>query len=334
MPNIVKTLAKKALVGTGILRLLANRRQPGIAILMYHSVMENPNLVADSLGGIVHSTPVFEKQMQLLARGFHPASLEEASRYVRGEAEFPKRPIVVTFDDGYRDNYEVALPILNRLGIPATFYVTVDCVERRTLPWPSRLRFSFRTTRKKIWVDPTGVNWSLVSPEERERAYLAACDEFCKLAGPVLEDQLNQTEVNLDAKISNESSRLMMDWGQVKTLVSKGHLVGSHTMTHPNLAFLQVEDVRRELSDSKHKIETRVGAPVQHVSYPCPALYPNWTQQTIDESESAGYKTAVTTADGLAYERDNPLQLKRLPPTKTVDGLRWNLESAFAGLPR
>jgi len=332
MPNIVKTFAKKALIGTRLLRLLASGRQQGIAILMYHSVMENPNLVADSLGGIVHSTSAFEEQMQLIAQDFHPVSLEDASRYVRGEANFQKRPVVVTFDDGYTDNYEVALPILKRFGIPATFYVTVDCVERRTLPWPSRLRFCFRTTRKKMWVGPAGTSWSLASPHERERAYLASCDEFCKLSGAVLEEKVNQTEADLDARVSDESSNLMMDWEQVKALASSGHIVGSHTMTHPNLAFLPLEDVRRELNDSKRQMESRIGAPVHHISYPCPALYPNWTQQTIDESDRAGYKTAVTTAYGLAYKHDNALQLKRLRPTKTVDGFRWNLESAFAGL--
>lgn len=329
----MKALAKNVLTRTGILRLLASRQRRGVGILMYHSVMESPGLVVDSLGEIVHSVRVFEAQMQMVARDFHPVSLEDASRYVTGEAEFPKRPVVVTFDDGYTDNYEVAMPILNRCGIRAAFYITVDCVERKTLPWPSRLRFAFRKTKKKTWVDGMQMPWSLASPKEREHAYMNACDQYCKLSGDVLEREVKRTELDLDAKVADDSRSLMMDWEQIRGLAKNGHTIGSHTMTHPNLAFLEIEDVRRELSDSKRQMESRVGTAIRHVSYPCPALFPNWTQQTTEESQRAGYKTAVTTASGLAHERDNLLELKRLAPTKTLDGLRWNLERAFAGWP-
>src|SRR5262249_8576337 len=104
-----------------------------------------------------------------------------------------------------------------------------------------------------------------------------------------------------------------------------------HTMTHPNLAFLRLEDARTELVESKQRMEAQLQMKVVHFSYPCPALFPNWTEQTTDESRRAGYETAVTTSAGLAHRGDNPLALKRVRPTKSVDGLRWNLESAFAG---
>jgi peptidoglycan/xylan/chitin deacetylase (PgdA/CDA1 family) len=117
----------------------------------------------------------------------------------------------------------------------------------------------------------------------------------------------------------------------VRGLAQRGHIVGSHTMTHPNLAHLGVEDARRELVESKRRMEAQINAKVVHFSYPCPALFPNWTEQTTEESQRAGYETAVTTSSGLARRNDNPLALKRVRPSKTVDGLRWNLETAFAG---
>jgi peptidoglycan/xylan/chitin deacetylase (PgdA/CDA1 family) len=328
---MIKGVVKKALMGSGALRWLARRRGKSAAILMYHSVLEEPSRVTDSLGGIALSTTVFRSQMEMLAREFRPIDLAQAGRFLTEEGELPERAVVITFDDGYTDNYEIAMPILDRVGVPAAFYVTVDCIERRTLPWPSRLRFAFRTTPKKNWVDSAGKSWNLSSAEDRETAYLNGCDQVCQTAGVALEAEVARAERELEAKLPDNTGQLMMTWEQVKGLEQKGHIVGSHTMTHPNMAFLKLEDLRRELTVSKQTMESHLGAPVRHLSYPCPALFPNWTQQTTEESKRAGYRTAVTTNDGVVRKRDNPMELKRVRPTRTVDGLRWNLESAFAG---
>ena len=328
---MIKQQLKQALLSSGVLRLAGRLHGKGAAILMYHSVLEDPGCVADSLGGMIHPRAIFEGQMELLAREFHPMSLDQVGRFVSGEEDLPERAVVVTFDDGYADNFEVAMPILDRLGVPAAFYVTVDCVESRRLPWPSRLRYSFRKTARKEWKGEAAKIWNLGSEREREAAYLAACDRVAMLAGAEQERAVSHIEFDLGTMLPAESGDLMMSWGQVRGLAQRGHIVGSHTTTHPNLAHVGVEDARRELVESKRRMESQINAKVVHFSYPCPALFPNWTEQTVEESQRAGYETAVTTSSGLARRNDNPLALKRVGPSKTVDGLRWNLETAFAG---
>lgn len=326
-----KELFQRAVLASGVLRLAGRVRDTGAAILMYHSVLDDPRSVADSLGGIIHPKAVFEGQMELIARKFSPVSMDQVARFVGGEQNLPERPVAITFDDGYTDNYQMAMPILDRVGVPATFYATVDCVETRRLPWPSRLRFSFRTSRKGNWREEAGKTWSFETEWDRECAYLAVCDRVAQLAGPAQERLVGQIESELDAKLPEDSGKLMMTWDQLRALLRQGHLVGSHTMTHPNLAHLGIEDARWELAESKQRMEARMNAKVAHFSYPCPALFPNWTQQTAEESQRAGYETAVTTSSGLARKNDSPLALRRVSPTKTVTGLRWKLEMAFAG---
>jgi peptidoglycan/xylan/chitin deacetylase (PgdA/CDA1 family) len=328
---MTKNLVKQAILASGILRLAGRVHGNGAAILMYHSILDDPPSVANSLGGMIHTLAVFEGQMELIAREFNPVSMDQVARFVRGEQDLPERPVAVTFDDGYTDNYRTAMPILDRVGLPGAFYATVDCVENRRLPWPSRLRFSFRTTKKGKWTDGAGKTWGLESEQDQERAYLAVCDHVAQLAGPAQERLVHQIESDLDAKLSEDSGQLMMTWEQLRTLVQHGHIVGSHTMTHPNLAHLGIGDARWELVESKKRMEAQMTTKVAHFSYPCPALFPNWTDQTAKESQRAGYETAVTTSSGLARRSDNPFALKRVRPTKTVDGLRWNLEMAFAG---
>ena len=153
----------------------------------------------------------------------------------------------------------------------------------------------------------------------------------CKLAGEVQERFVAAIEKELDAELPQSNAIRMMSWDQIRDLAGQGHIVGSHTMTHPNIAQLSPEVARTELSESKRLLEEKLNRRVAHFSYPCPALSPHWTEGTAEETRRTGYDTAVTTDSGLARRHDNPLRLKRIPPTKSVEGLRWNLECAFAG---
>jgi peptidoglycan/xylan/chitin deacetylase (PgdA/CDA1 family) len=327
----MKDLARKAVLRSGLLRMATGLRGRSAAILMYHSVMEDPRCQDAFLGGIVHSRDAFRGQMELLARRYRPASLDQVRHFVRGEGELPDHAVVVTFDDGYADNYEIAAPVLKEVGVPATFYATVECVEQRKLPWPARLRFVFRNTKKGSWADSSGKTWPLASGVERGKAILLSCDECCKLVSTAQEKYVARVEDELDTRAPAESGALMMNYDQLRALVEQGYTVGSHTMTHPNMAYISAEDARRELTESKQRLEQQLNAAVAHFSYPCPALSPHWTEQTVAASRDAGYETAVTTDGGLARQGDNPLRLKRVRPTKTVEGLWWNLECVFAG---
>ena len=327
----MKDWVKKLLVGSRALRLAADLRSPSLAILMYHSVLPDPESQADTLGGIIHSESAFHAQMELLCKDYRVVDLDRALLYLESGGALPKRAVVVTFDDGYADNYEIAMPILNRLGVPATFYVTVECVENRTLPWPSRLRFSFRRTEVAAWIDPAGKAWGLGNSSQREQAFLAACDLCCQQNGKLQEDFVVGIEESLQSAVGREMCSLMMNYDQMRGLVSQGHTVGSHTMTHPNMAHLAQDDARAEFGESKQRLESQLKAPVKHFSYPCPALSPHWNERTVEQSREAGYDSAVTTDSRLTHHGDDPLCLPRIRPTKTVDGLRWNLECAFAG---
>jgi peptidoglycan/xylan/chitin deacetylase (PgdA/CDA1 family) len=327
----MKNLTRKIVLRSGLLRAAGRLKGRSAAILMYHSVMGDPQRQAAFLGQTVHSSQVFREQMELVARNYRPASLDEVKSFLYGKAELPARTVVVTFDDGYTDNYEVAAPVLNEVGIPATFYATVECVERRKLPWPARLRFALHTTNKGSWTDASSKTWPLGNILEREKALLVCCDQCCKLAGDAQEQYVTGIEEQMDKRVPVESGELMMNFDHMRTLVTQGHIVGSHTMTHPNMAYVSAEDARREMIESKNRLEHALGTAVVHFSYPCPALSPHWTELTVGASRDAGYETAVTTNGGVARRTDNPLCLKRIRPSRTAEGLRWNLECAFAG---
>jgi peptidoglycan/xylan/chitin deacetylase (PgdA/CDA1 family) len=328
---MIKSAIKRGIVRSGVLQTVGRFRPSSAVILMYHSVLEDPRSQDSYLGEISYSRNIFRGQMELLARRYHPVSLDDILRFVTGQAELPRRSVAVTFDDGYTDNYEVAAPILKHAGIPATFYATVECVERRRLPWPSHLRFVLRNTKKEKWIDASGRSWPLSSRAEREAALLRSCDECCKLVGAAQDQYVARLSGELDIQVPADSGSMMMDYAQMRSLVKQGHIVGSHTLSHPNMAFVEPETVCRELAESKQRLEQGLKSPVIHFAYPCPALSPHWTEQTVVASREAGYATAVTTNPGSARTGDNPLRLQRIGAPESVNELQWNLECVFAG---
>jgi peptidoglycan/xylan/chitin deacetylase (PgdA/CDA1 family) len=301
---------------------------------MYHSVMDRPEQHGASFGGIIHPTSVFAGQMEIVARHYHPVSLDDVVEMLEGRKSLPKRAVAVTFDDGYTDNYEIAAPVLNQFGIRAAFYVVVNSIDRAKLPWPIRVRHAFLSTRAGSWTDPAGRNRPLQDGQERVDAFAAACARCGRLAGEWQEQAVTQIEKDLDCSPYAPDQQLMMNWEQVRALRKQGHVVGSHTLSHPNLAQVREPEVVQELSISKRVLEQRLLEPVCHFSYPNPVLDPHWTAQTASISKQVGYRTAVTASRGLVGQKHNPLQLPRIRPTKQVDGLRWNLECAFAGYVR
>jgi len=326
-----KTWMKRTIEATGVLRLAGHLRRRGVAILMYHSVMPEPERHSTTLGEIIHSTELFRREMEEIARNNNPVSLDDVLLFVDGKKQLPARPVVVTFDDGYSDNPEFAAPILNEFGIPGVFYVTVGCLDTATPPWVARLRYAFHTTNRPCW-SVNGSRWALGSAADREQAFTAASERCARLTGKTQETFVSRIEHELDSGALPDQQRLMMSWDQARRLVSQGHIVGSHTMTHPNLAHVADEaDLRFELAQSKSRLEHELKAPAIHFSYPCPILQPHWSARSVQICRELGYRTAVTTNSGPVYSGDDPLTLRRVPASKDLDELRWALDCTFLG---
>jgi peptidoglycan/xylan/chitin deacetylase (PgdA/CDA1 family) len=329
-----KISIKNFILDSGAMRLASDRMPPSITILAYHSIQDRPEQFVNSIGsGIVHEKSVFESQMELIARKYNPVSLDEVLLFLRREKKLPKKSVVVTFDDGYCDNSEIAEPVLRRIGIPAVFYLTANLIGTSEAPWFCRLRHAFAITKKSEWLDPVrGQKRKMASPRMRNTAGLAAFEICSSMSGDVCRAAVQTIEKNLDVTPLALEKDLMMTWDQARRLHGQGHIIGSHTLTHPNLAHVSDEGIARsEIVDSKMRIEKELGAPVRHFSYPHPALNPQWTRETIRISREAGYQTAVTTTEGRVRAGDNPLLLPRLMVPGPADEFHWALENTFLG---
>ena len=139
---IPKQWIKKTLVRSGGLRLAARLAPAAAVILMYHSIAKDPEVTRNTIG-LSQSLKDFEAHMRTLAQRFSPVTIEQVAQFAREGKTLPKRAVVVTFDDGFLDNYECAFPVLNHYGVPATFYILVNAIRdrRSALVLPPQLCF-------------------------------------------------------------------------------------------------------------------------------------------------------------------------------------------------
>jgi peptidoglycan/xylan/chitin deacetylase (PgdA/CDA1 family) len=301
-------------------------------ILTYHSIRPELEQDADWVGpGITHARQVFSRQMELIATRFNPVTLDDVLLFLKGENKLPEYPVVVTFDDGFLDNVEVAAPVLNQYGIRAAFYLTVGLIGSREAPWYSRLRHAVLTTKHNSWKSSLhGREWDLRSPAERDTALLAAYDACAPLVKEVQREAVTTIQRELDVPSELPQRRMMMNWEEAKSLRRAGHVVGSHTVTHPNVAYIkEADDLRSELGESKSMIEEQLREAVEHFSYPHPALTPQWNEKTLAATREAGYVSAVTMTKGPVRRGSNPLALRRINAPRAEHEFLWNLERAF-----
>jgi len=319
---------KKALVRSSLLPLASRFVSPSAVILTYHSIAEEPRATEKILASRARAD--FERHVEIVARQFHPVTIEEVARFAKSGYRLPRQAVAVTFDDGFADNYELALPILNRYGVPASFYIMVDAVENGTLPWYCRIRFAFNTTKKAEWKDPaTGRRFRLDLPEERNAAMNLAWDTGAKLTGNVQREFIGGVEETLATEPANVRHGLMMTWDQVRGMRKAGHTIGAHTLSHPNVAQVSAEAARAEIAGSKTRLEQEIGEPVEHFSYPHPALNPCWSKLTVDITQEAGFQSGVLTTHGGVRRGDEPLALKRINTPADATQFVLNLQSTF-----
>jgi len=218
--------------------------------------------------GVCDATPaLLEEQVRLLAREcdvIGPHEVEDAIRRRRG------RSVLLTFDDGYRDNVVAALPILERHGVCATFFVTTGFLDDGTIAWWDEIAWMVHASaRTRLPAgEPLGESLSL-APQERRATIRRLIAHYKSLAPDAGGDFLDAVaEATASGRHTNDGHGLWMSWDDVRTLRAAGMHIGGHTVTHRVLSRLAPGEQQREIAGCRARIEAELGEPMRYFSYP------------------------------------------------------------------
>jgi peptidoglycan/xylan/chitin deacetylase (PgdA/CDA1 family) len=298
---------------------LAGRRAlrgPWLTVVNYHRVQE-----AESAGpfdlGVVDATPsAFAEQVRFLDQHFELVTLEDVRRFVAGHS-LPPNPALITFDDGYRECHDVALPILQDHGVRAAFFIATDFIERRRVFWWDRISFVLKKSKCGAFLlsYPYTIDVDLRDSLERsERRLHAVVKDTSNLDLERFLQHLGASaEVAWDGSIEARlAEQLLMTWEQVRKLRRAGMDVGSHTRSHRVLQTLPSEALQGELVGSRLDLERELGEPVRALAYPVgrPIAHLPGLREAV---ATAGYDIAFTYGTGpQPLRRVDPLGLRRM----------------------
>lgn len=306
-----KNLLAGALRYSGAARLLrAAGSWRGLVVFNYHRV-GNPHHSTLDHGVWSASAEQFDEQLRLIPRHCDVIGLKDLDRALLDRRG---RYGLITFDDGYRDNYELAYPILRRHRLPALFCLTTGFLDHHRVAWWDEIAWMIHTSpRTRLEASP----WTgpLVLDETRqEHAILQLLGVFKQLpweqTGPFLDFLAQATDAGRCP--TDVDGPTWMTWDMVREMRQAGMDVAGHTVTHPILARLTPDRQWYEIAESKLRIEAELGETIEAFSYPvgAPDCFDAATRQCL---ERAGFRWAFSFSGGYAAAgHSDPFNIPRI----------------------
>lgn len=283
--------------------------------LIYHRVHPSP----DSMFPGEVDAERFDWQMALLKRHCHPLPLSQAVAALK-RGDLPARAVAVSFDDGYADNATVALPILLRQGIVATFFVAPGFLNGGRMWNDSIIEAVRRAAGETIDLGDYGQGSVPLGVDAGRGAVAESIIRSVKHLPP---DERRRQVERLCASVGADlPTNLMMTSDQVRRLAEAGMEIGAHTMTHPILRTLSAPVAEHEINASRAALEAITGRAVRAFAYPNGRPGEDYTERDRDLVASLGFAFALSTRWGAATRESDMFQLPRFTPWDRAPA-RW-----------
>ena len=295
-----------------LLRPLAGFLSPAgagarLSILNFHRVLPVP----DPLLPGDPDAACFRWQMQSVARLFNVLPLSEAVTRLADQS-LPPRAACITFDDGYADNVDVAVPILRELQLSATFFIAVGYLNGGMMFNDRVLETLRRVPAGELDLRCAGLPLQIVDTMEQRHTVAMAVIRAVKHLDPA--EREDRVEALAQQSPEPLPTELMMTTAQLRRLASAGMGVGGHTQTHPILTKLSDAQARHEIVGGREILESLLDQPVRLFAYPNGKPGYDYAPRHVDMVREGGFAAAVSTVPGVSTHNSDLWQLARFTP--------------------
>lgn len=265
---------------------------------------------------LVSATPEeFEIQIKYVKKYFNVVSFKDVINHIDGKKSLPKRPVIITFDDGHYDNYSNAFPVLKSLKVPATIFLSTGYIGTDDIFWFDWVTYLIYRTKKTSFSLENDVVFNIENSIVSRREVTEQVLEFLKSVPnasrlEIINNMSNELDVTLLE--SDKSLSSCLNWEQVVEMSSSGIDFGSHTITHPILSRLESSDLLNEIIQSKCDIEKHLDIDINTIAYPVGGNS-EYNNNVINICKSAGYRLGISYVAGVEKTSSiNLFEIKRL----------------------
>jgi peptidoglycan/xylan/chitin deacetylase (PgdA/CDA1 family) len=263
-----------------------------LVVLMWHNVEGTWCYPAAPGAG----TRGLAQQLRRLRQLASVVPLEDTLEALAAGRPLPPRAVAITFDDGYRDNLDLAAPLLQDLGLPATFFLVPGLLSQEVRPWWEIVARGFALAR------PAVVNWNGRALPTRgrrgRRAFLWLAERLKVLDLTTREERVDELLHLLQPEDNGGGDRLFLDWDGARELVRRGFSIGSHSMRHAILSREDPQEQSMDLMGSRRQLEAELGFPVKLLAYPN-GTRSDYDANTIRAAAQAGHTHALGAHAGI-----------------------------------
>lgn len=271
----------------------------------------------------------FENQIKYLRKTYNIISLNTLVNHIRDREPMSGKSVVITFDDGYRNNFTHAYPVLKRYSIPATINLVTAHIGTGNLFWWDKIKYVLWNTKlKKIDLGEFGEH-RLQSINDRVRL-ASNINQKLKIKPEkeknlIIKKTIHVSGVHIPANLGKE---LILSWDDIMEMNNNDITFGAHSLTHPNLAKLPTEQARHEITCSKRSIEERIGREVTVFCYP----NGDFNTEIIKLVNDAGFYCAFTTTPRIVDSKTSFYELGRISGGWNLDTLKLFSCGAYSDL--
>lgn len=300
---VIRSILFYLIYRTCIAKFIANLNRKACIQLLYHQIVSRNATFLDKGPVVHHRLEDFEQEIRFLKDTYRIIGMDEFADTINSGKSDGRSSVVITFDDGYLDNYTLAFPILQKYQVPAIVYVATGLIGTNGMTWPDQIEYALLKTQKtefrlgSLWGEE---QLSIQTTAQKKRINGRIAQVLKEVPDAERKSILGELFAVLGVDPSGASERKMLNWDEIREMAANGIEFGAHSHTHPILSRVPFEEAKRDILLSKTILEEQLGRPVRHFAYPN-GRAEDFSEELRSYCREIGFDTVSTVLYGVNH---------------------------------